>query len=112
MTEDRAYNSARNRQNSAIGFLVPGVAAQKSRQSPPTPEPGTARSSRSSPAHYASLTQIALAWLLRRSPMMLPIPETSSIEHLEQNVAAASLRLAEGDYEELSRVPDLVASLG
>lgn len=51
MTEDRAYNSARNRQNSAIGFLVPGVAAQKSRQSPPTPEPGTARSSRSSQAH-------------------------------------------------------------
>lgn len=44
--------------------------------------------------------------------MMLPIPETSSIEHLEQNVAAASLRLAEGDYEELWRVPDLVASLG
>src|SRR5467141_2399542 len=43
-------------------------------------------------AHRASSTQIALAWLLRRSPNMLPIPGTSSIEHLEQNVAAASLR--------------------
>ena len=60
-------------------------------------------------AHHASSTQIALAWLLRRSPMMLPIPGTSSIEHLEQNVAAASLRLAQEDYEELSRVPELVA---
>jgi len=61
-------------------------------------------------AHRASPTQIALAWLLRRSPIMLPIPGTSSIEHLEQNVAAASLRLSEEDYEKLARVPELVAS--
>src|SRR6202140_3771786 len=61
-------------------------------------------------AHGASVTQIALAWLLRRSPMMLPIPGTSSIEHLEQNVAAASLRLAEEEYEELSGVRELVGS--
>src|SRR5437588_1274869 len=61
-------------------------------------------------AHRASPTQVALAWLLRRSPMMLPIPGTSSIEHLEQNVAAASLRLTDEDYQMLSRVPELVAS--
>src|SRR6266404_2711734 len=61
-------------------------------------------------AHQAIPTQIALAWLLRRSPIMLPIPGTSSIEHLEQNVAASSLRLAEEEYEKLSRVPELVAS--
>lgn len=61
-------------------------------------------------AHGVSPTQIALAWLLRRSPSMLPIPGTSSIEHLEQNVAAASLRLAEQEYEQLARVPELVAS--
>jgi pyridoxine 4-dehydrogenase len=60
--------------------------------------------------HHASPTQIALAWLLRRSPMMLPIPGTSSIEHLEQNVAGASLRLAVEEYEMLSRVPELVAT--
>ena len=60
--------------------------------------------------HDASPTQIALAWLLRRSTIMLPIPGTSSIEHLEQNVAAASLRLAEEEYEQLSRVPALAAS--
>jgi pyridoxine 4-dehydrogenase len=61
-------------------------------------------------AHRASPTQIALAWLLRRSPNMLPIPGTSSIEHLEQNVAAASLRLTNEGYEELSGVPELVGS--
>jgi pyridoxine 4-dehydrogenase len=61
-------------------------------------------------AHGASHTQIALAWLLRRSPIMLPIPGTSSIEHLEQNVAAASLRLPEEDYQKLSSVAELVAS--
>src|ERR1700731_3551273 len=61
-------------------------------------------------AHHASPTQIALAWLLRRSPVMLPIPGTSSIEHLEQNVAAASFRLAEEEYAKLSGVPELVAS--
>jgi pyridoxine 4-dehydrogenase len=61
-------------------------------------------------AHGAGPTQIALAWLLRRSPLMLPIPGTSSIEHLEQNVAAASLRVAEEEYEELSGVPELVGS--
>ena len=66
--------------------------------------------SRIAQAHGASPTQIALAWLLRRSPIMLPIPGTSSIEHLEQNVAAASLRLTEEEYEELSGVPELVGS--
>jgi len=61
-------------------------------------------------AHGASPKQIALAWLLRRSPIMLPIPGTSSVEHLEQNVAAASLRLTEEEYQELSGVPELVGS--
>jgi pyridoxine 4-dehydrogenase len=61
-------------------------------------------------AHHASPTQVALAWLLRRSPIMLPIPGTSSIEHLEQNVAASSLRLTDEDYQTLSRVPTLAAS--
>jgi pyridoxine 4-dehydrogenase len=61
-------------------------------------------------AQHASPTQVALAWLLRRSPMMLPIPGTSSIEHLEQNVAAASLGLADEDYRKLSGVSALAAS--
>jgi pyridoxine 4-dehydrogenase len=61
-------------------------------------------------AHHASPTQVALAWLLQRSPVMLPIPGTSSIEHLEQNVAAASLRLTKEECEDLSGVPELVNS--
>ena len=61
-------------------------------------------------AHRASHTQIALAWLLHRSPNILPIPGTSSIEHLEQNAAAGSIRLAKEEYEELSGVPQLVGS--
>jgi pyridoxine 4-dehydrogenase len=61
-------------------------------------------------AHHASPTQIALSWLLHRSPMMLPIPGSSSIEHLEQNVGASSVLLTDEDYQILSRVPELVAS--
>src|ERR1700758_387714 len=61
-------------------------------------------------AHSASPTQVALSWLLRRSSVILPIPGTSSIEHLEQNVAAASLRLRDEEYEELAGVPELVAT--
>ena len=61
-------------------------------------------------AHRASHTQIALAWLLHRSPNILPIPGTSSIEHLEQNAAAGSIRLTKEEYEELSGVPQLVES--
>jgi len=61
-------------------------------------------------AHQASKTQVALAWLLRRSPVILPIPGTSSIEHLEQNIAAASLRLAEEEYTRLAGVPELVGT--
>lgn len=61
-------------------------------------------------ARNASPTQVALAWLLRRSSIMLPIPGTSSIEHLEQNVAAASLHLSDEEFQRLSTVPALAAS--
>jgi len=61
-------------------------------------------------AHHSSPTQVALAWLLWRSPMMLPIPGTSSIEHLEQNVGAATLRLSEDECSRLSAVPELAGS--
>jgi pyridoxine 4-dehydrogenase len=61
-------------------------------------------------AHHASSTQVALAWLLRRAPIMVPIPGTSSIAHLEENVAAISVRLTGDDYQKLSRVPTLAAA--
>lgn len=51
----------------------------------------------------ATPSQVALAWLLARSPVMLPIPGTSSVEHLEENVAAADLELSADDLEALDR---------
>jgi len=56
-------------------------------------------------AHRATPHQVALAWLLKRSPIMLPIPGTASVEHLEEDVAAASLRLSDSEYKKLGRVP-------
>ncbi len=50
----------------------------------------------------ATPSQLALAWLLRRSPVMLPIPGTASIEHLEQNTAAALIDLTDADFAELT----------
>ena len=53
-------------------------------------------------AHGASTGQIALAWLLAASPVMVPIPGTSSVAHLEENVAAASISLSADELRELS----------
>jgi pyridoxine 4-dehydrogenase len=53
-------------------------------------------------SHDATPGQLALAWLLARSPVMLPIPGTGSVEHLEENVAAASIELAPGELERLA----------
>jgi pyridoxine 4-dehydrogenase len=50
----------------------------------------------------ASPSQLALAWLLKRSPVMLPIPGTSSVAHLEENVAAAEITLSDEEFETLS----------
>ena len=52
--------------------------------------------------HDATPRQIALAWLLHRSPVMLPIPGTSSIAHLEENQEATSIRLSAEDFQTLS----------
>ena len=48
--------------------------------------------------HQATPAQVALAWLLERSPVMLPIPGTSSVAHLEENLAAATLRLDDDEF--------------
>jgi aryl-alcohol dehydrogenase-like predicted oxidoreductase len=50
----------------------------------------------------ATPSQVALAWLLRRSPVMLPIPGTGSVAHLEENMAAASLELPDDVFDELA----------
>jgi aryl-alcohol dehydrogenase-like predicted oxidoreductase len=53
--------------------------------------------------HDATTGQVALAWLLQRSPVILPIPGTGSIDHLEENVAAAGLQLGDEDMGRLER---------
>ena len=52
--------------------------------------------------HGVSPAQLALAWLLKRSPVMLPIPGTSRVAHLEDNLAGASIELTEDEFEALS----------
>ncbi len=54
--------------------------------------------------HQATGAQVALAWLLQRSPVILPIPGTASVRHLEENVAAASIRLTQDELELLSDI--------
>jgi len=53
--------------------------------------------------HHATPSQLALAWLLKRSPVMLPIPGTSKVAHLEENVAAAGIELTDEEFETLSK---------
>ncbi|MGA2018755.1 MAG: aldo/keto reductase [Opitutaceae bacterium] len=55
--------------------------------------------------HGATVSQLALAWLLHRSPMVLPIPGTSSVAHLEENLGAALLRLSEAEWAEITKAP-------
>jgi aryl-alcohol dehydrogenase-like predicted oxidoreductase len=58
-------------------------------------------------AHDATPGQVALAWLLQRSPVMLPIPGTGSVEHLEENVGAAGIELS---AEEAERIDSAAAA--
>jgi len=59
--------------------------------------------SRVARAHQTSPLQVGLAWLLRRSPVMLPIPGTSSVKHVEENIAAAGLELTKVEFADLDR---------
>jgi pyridoxine 4-dehydrogenase len=55
-------------------------------------------------AHHATAHQVALAWLLQRSPIMLPIPGTSSVKHLEENLGAGNVHLTGEEYRQLASV--------
>jgi len=63
--------------------------------------PGAQALARTAARHAATVSQLSLAWLLQRSPAMLPIPGTSSVAHLEENIAAAALRLAPEEWAEI-----------
>src|ERR1700748_2121717 len=51
--------------------------------------------------HHATVSQLSLAWLLHRSPVILPIPGTSSIDHLEENIAAGSVTLSDAEWKDI-----------
>ncbi len=57
-------------------------------------------------SHGATPAQVALAWLLRRSPVMAPIPGTSSVEHLEEDIGATQLELTDDEFSGLSRTAE------
>src|SRR6185437_479604 len=59
--------------------------------------------------HKAGPSQIALAWVLKRSPVMLPIPGTSKVSHLEENVAAVDIVLSDEEFDALDREERLKA---
>lgn len=56
--------------------------------------------------HGATVSQLSLAWLLHRSPVILPIPGTSSVKHLEENVAAAGVELSDAEWTEIERAAE------
>lgn len=60
---------------------------------------------------FATPIQVALAWLLKRSPVIVPIPGTSSVEHLEENVASAMVELSQAAFQRLSAVQPAYVSL-
>jgi pyridoxine 4-dehydrogenase len=60
---------------------------------------------------HATPFQVALAWLLKRSKVILPIPGTASVEHLEENIASASLELPQSTYKKLAAVRPSYGSL-
>jgi aryl-alcohol dehydrogenase-like predicted oxidoreductase len=79
-----------------LGFLPWYPLAVGSLANPGTPLADLAR------ARGATAGQLALAWLLHRSPVMLPIPGTGSVRHLEENVAAAAVRLDDAEFQRIA----------
>ena len=96
---DRASEAALDHcQKKGVGFIPWFPLAAGELAGPGSALDATAR------AHGATTGQVALAWLLKRSPVMLPIPGTSKVAHLEENVAAAALQLSDSEFAALGRV--------
>lgn len=95
---DRAAEDVvRHCEANGIGFIPWFPLAAGSLAEPGGPVAETAAD------HGATTGQVALAWLLHRSPVILPIPGTGSIEHLEENIAAAGLQLSEDELARIDR---------
>ena len=93
---DRADNDVLNYcDREGIGFIpwFPLAAGELA-------EPGGA-ADKIARSHNVSAAQVALAWMIKRSPNMLPIPGTSKVSHLEENVAAAQIELSDEEFQQL-----------
>jgi len=95
LTNRRSEDALRHCEAEGIGFIpwFPLAAGELAQPGGPVADAAA--------AHDATPGQVALAWLLQRSEVMLPIPGTSSVSHLEENVAAAGLTLAPDEVERL-----------
>ena len=82
-----------------IGFIpwYPLAAGELTRE-------GTAALDAVAKAHGATPSQVAVAWLLRRSPVIIPIPGTSKVAHLEENVKAREIELTQEEFDRLDRI--------
>ena len=82
-----------------IGFIpwFPLAAGELTRE-------GTSALDAIAKAHGATQSQIAVAWLLQRSPVVIPIPGTSKVAHLEENVKARDIELTQAEFDQLDRV--------
>ena len=67
--------------------------------------PSTETLHRIAAAHDATPAQVSLAWILQRSPVMLPIPGTSKVAHLEENIAAVGLSLTAEEIAQMESAP-------
>ncbi|MGA7343089.1 MAG: aldo/keto reductase [Terracidiphilus sp.] len=83
-------------ESSGIAFLPWGPMAQGKKANEAVERIAAAR--------HTSTAVVSLAWLLRRSPVLLPIPGTSSVKHLEENVSAAAFRLSDAEFAQLNSV--------
>jgi len=97
---DRRHEATLNWcQQQGIGFLpwYPNAGGKLLRPGHPASQPLAALAAR----HGVAVSQLSLAWLLQRSPVLLPIPGTSKVAHLEENLAAAHLKLSAEDWAEV-----------
>ena len=97
---DRRHEATLNWcQQQGIGFLpwYPNAGGKLLRPGHPAAQPLAALAAR----HGVTVSQLSLAWLLQRSPVLLPIPGTSKVAHLEENIAAAHLKLSAEDWAEV-----------
>ena len=95
-----------------LGFLpwYPVNAGKLAQAATPGHDTGNHPVAEFAEQHGATVTQIALAWLLQHSPVVLPIPGTSSLPHLEENIAAGTLDISEEDWDALELIVDTQAS--